>query len=385
MSILLIADDFPPQVGGIQTYARELAAATAGVGERVVVVASAQEGAQEVDERLACPVVRVPTVGGYPVAAMNLAGGVQQAAGLVDEPPRAMVAIKWAPEGPAAILARRALGCPIVLIGHGGEFSHAGGNVVKWLTQRVVLRHAARCLAVSRYTAELFERAGVGCERVGVIYGGVRPERFEVEPERALQVREELGVGERPMLLSVARLVERKGHDTVLRALPEVLERAPEAVYVIAGEGPMREALEETVAGEGLAESVIFAGRVEDERLPALYAAADLFVMPGHEVRGKLAEGLGLAYLEAAAAGVASVATRFGGIPDAVADGETGVLVEPGDHEALAEAVAGLVTDPERRRRMGEAARERVVREFTWRRVAERFLAELERLDGEAG
>ncbi len=378
MSLIMIADDFPPAVGGIQTYARELALATAELGEEVAVVASAQPGAEALDAELPFTVVRVPTGGSYPVAAMNLSAGVQMALRALSAPPRCIVATKWSPEGPAAILAARALPRPIVLIGHGGEFAMSGGNLIKWLVQRAVLRRTARCLANSAYTAELFARARIPRERIGIIYGGVRPERFEHDPTEVTALREELGVGEAPMLLTVARLVERKGHETVLRALPAVLARIPRVRYVIVGDGPMREALESLTGELELGDTVIFAGRVEDERLPLCYLAADLFVMPGHPVRGELAEGFGLAFLEAAAAGVPSVGSSFGGIPDAIADGETGLLVPPREHEALAETLVHLLSDADLRARMAAAARERARREFTWRRVAERFLAELE-------
>lgn len=378
MSIIFIADDFPPEVGGIQTYACELARATAELGEEVAVVASAQPGSAAIDAELPFTVVRVPTSGSYPVAAMNLAAGVTQVARTLSAAPRCMVATKWSPEGPAAILAFRALRCPIVLIGHGGEFAAANGQAMKWLVQRVVLRRAARCLANSAYTAELFRRARVRPERIGVIGGGVRPEEFVTGPAAAEELRAELGVGERPLLLTVARLIERKGHETVLRALPAVREAVPDVAWAIVGDGPMRERLQALTDELDLRAAVRFTGRLAAERLAACYAAADLFVMPSHAVPGELAEGLGLAYLEAAAAGVPSVGSDFGGIPDAIADGETGLLVPPRDSAALAEALVRLLTDSALRDRMGAAARERVEREFTWRRVAERFLAELE-------
>ena len=143
MSLIMIADDFPPAVGGIQTYAFELALATAELGQQVVVVASAQPGSAAVDAELPFPVVRVPTGGGHPSAAMNLSTGVRMAVRELTAPPRCLVATKWVPEGPAAILAVRALACPIVLLGHGGEFAMSGGNPVKWLVQRAVLRRSA--------------------------------------------------------------------------------------------------------------------------------------------------------------------------------------------------------------------------------------------------
>ena len=382
MSIIFLADDFPPELGGIQTYSCELARALAELGEEVAVLARRQDGGETFDAPLPFPVIRVPTKGNYAVGAMNLSIGAQQALQQLQSPPRCMVATKWAPEGPAAILAHGQLRCPIVLIGHGGEFSHTGGSPIKWLVQRTVLRRTTLCLANSSFTADLFAQARVPRERIRIIYGGVRPERYEVAADRVQAVREDLGVGGAPLLFAASRLVERKGHEVVLRALPAVLEAQSETVWLIAGEGPLAEPLQALAAEVGVADAVRFLGRVDDDRLAELHAAADLFVMPSRPVRGMLAEGLGLAYLEAAAAGTPSVATTFGGIPDAVVDGETGLLVPPDDSDALAQAIVSLLGDPERRRAMGEAARERVLSEFTWRHVAERFLSAISTLPG---
>ncbi|MFP4248746.1 MAG: glycosyltransferase family 4 protein [Armatimonadota bacterium] len=382
MSIIFLADDFPPELGGIQTFSCELARATAELGEEVVVVASRQENTEPVDADLPFTIIRVPTGGSYPMAAMNLSAGAQQAAAtLVETPPRCMVATKWSPEGPAAILAHGNLRCPIVLIGHGGEFSLSGGSFLKWLTQKVVLKRMHLCLANSHYTAGLFREARIPDERIGIIYGGVRVQDYDLPEGRPAWLREEMGLDDRPLLVTASRIVERKGHDTVLKALPELLERFPDLVWVVTGEGPLEEQLASLAQALGVADAVRFVGRIDRDRLAALYAAAELCVMPARPVRGKLAEGLGLVYLEAAAAGTPSVATNFGGIPDAVVDGETGLLVEPDDPEALAAAIAELLEDDERRMVMGRAARDRVRDEFTWTRVAERFLKHLESLE----
>jgi len=381
MRLIFLADDFPPQLGGIQTYTYELASAVARAGVDIAVVASAQSDSDSVDEALPFPVVRVPTRGSYVGAALQLSAGAEQAARELGGPPRCLVATKWSPEGPAAIWAGRFLRRPFVLIGYGGEFSHTGGQLIKRLVQRIVMRRAALFMAISNFTADLFLQAKAPQDRVSIMYGGVRAERFAVEAGDVEQFRNQHGIGNRRVLLTLARLVGRKGHDIVLRAMPEILRAVPDAVYVIAGDGPTREPLEALVDELGLADSVVFTGRVPDERMAACYHACDLFVMPSRPVPGELAEGLGLAYMEAAACGKPSVGTRFGGIPDAIAEGETGLLVDTDDAAGLAEAVAGLLADPARAAALGEAARARVLDEFTWDRVAARFIEQVERIN----
>ncbi len=380
MSIVFLADDFPPAVGGIQTYAYELPLAVAAQGKEVAVVASAQPGSEAVDEALPYPVLRVPTSGGYAAAAMRMAARAEEAASSLESPLRCLVATKWSPEGPAAIWAMKQLHCPLVLLGHGGEFLTSAGQFVKWLVQRSVLKRASLCLANSNYTADRFARARVPRERIEVIYGGVRAERFAHVPPETERLREDLDLGDKQVLLTVARLMRRKGHDCVLRAMPTILEAAPNVEYLIVGEGPMREELGVLADELGLTDHVRFAGAVAEELLPAYYQLCDVFVMPGRPVRGELAEGFGLAYLEASAAGKPVVATRFGGTEDAVAHGESGLLVEPEDTGALAEALTTILTDDGLATHLGEAGRARVLRDFTWERVAERFIQALDRL-----
>jgi len=380
MRLIFLADDFPPEPGGIQTYSYELARAVAEAGAEVVVVASTQPGSETVDDAMPCPVVRVATSGGYAAAAVKLAAGAEEAATLLGGPPRCMVATKWAPEGPAAIWAARTIGRPFVLIGHGGEFSQARGQLIKWIVQRTVMRRAALFLANSSFTADLFRRAKAPADRIGIIYGGVRPERFEATDEQVEGLREEYGLAGKRVLATVSRLVSRKGHDIVLAAMPAILQSAPDAAYLIVGDGPMREKLEEQARELGLESSVVFAGNVADEMIPVCYRLCDALVMPSRPVRGELAEGLGLAYLEAAVCGKPSIGTNYGGIPDAIADGETGLLVDTNDIAGLASAATRLLGDEELRARLGEAARERALAEFTWERVAERFLAQVERI-----
>lgn len=385
MSLVFLADDFPPEVGGIQTYVCELARAVSALGEEVIVVASRQPGDEQFDAELPFRTVRVHTGGSPAAAAMNLASGAGFAAGQTRKPARCIIATKWSPEGPAGLLVRRRLGCPLVLLGYGGEFSHSRGSLFKWLVQRSVLRGSARCLAISGFTAELFQRARVPRERIGTIMGGVAPERFTAGEEEAAAARELLGLGDRRFVLTVARLVRRKGHDTVLDALPQVLEQFPELLYVVVGDGPMREELERRIDELGLKDSVMMTGALDDDRLSGLYSASEFLVMPSRPVRGELPEGLGLVFLEAAAAGVPGIGTDFGGIPDAVEDGVTGLLVPPDDAGSLAQAMLRLLGDDALCRQMGEAARDRVLRDFTWERVAQRLLTQLARLErGEA-
>ncbi len=172
------------------------------------------------------------------------------------------------------------------------------------------------------------------------------------------------------MILSVSRLAQYKGHETVMRAVSLLGGRFPVS-YVIVGDGPGRQSLEGSAQRLGIQDHVHFAGKIPDHELPSFYAMADVFVLCTEERKHEASvEGFGVVFLEAAAAGLPVVATRAGGIPDAVADGETGFLVPPGDAPAVAEAIGMIFRDDSLALRMGQAGRQRVLDRFNWENTA---------------
>jgi phosphatidylinositol alpha-1,6-mannosyltransferase len=216
------------------------------------------------------------------------------------------------------------------------------------------LREAAAVVAVSEFTrGELISRMGVPSSRIALIVNGVDAGRFQPGPKPpALLAR--YGLAGKRVLLTVGRLVERKGIDTMLRALPLVLAAVPDTRYLIVGTGEYRIRLEALIAELGLNDAVIFAGRVPQDELVAHYQLCDLFVMPNRELDNHDTEGFGLVFLEANACGKAVIGGRAGGVVEAVRDGETGLIVDGHDVDALAAAVSGLLRDDARREAMGE-------------------------------
>jgi phosphatidylinositol alpha-1,6-mannosyltransferase len=378
MALILLALDYPPELGGIQRYCFELARALAARGVKLLVVASHQEGDEALDAAQSFPTIRLRSVS-KAADAMALAAAVEQALAedRLDEPVEAILAGKWSPEGAAALLLRRRLRLPYVVLGYGREMTLTGGNLMKWLVQRSVLRGAAGGLAISHYTAAQMARRGLPQERQAVIFAGVNPEEFAPEPERVAELRHRLGLGEEQVLLTVSRLVSRKGQDQVLRALGTVQAQAGPLRYLIAGSGPEDARLHELAHSLGLEDSVIFLPEVSDEDLPALYALADVFVMPSRDLPGEPIEGFGLVYLEANLCGTPAIGGRTGGTADAILDGETGLLVDPEKPEEIAAALLRLLLDPDLARRMAEAGARRATASFIWDRVAERCLRSL--------
>jgi phosphatidyl-myo-inositol dimannoside synthase len=191
-------------------------------------------------------------------------------------------------------------------------------------------------------------------------------------------------------LITVSRIVPNKGIDVVLRALAILDKKNIPFHYVIAGSGPERESLEELALHLGLNDRVEFTGYVPEESKWPLLHAADLFVMPSRVNPMEQHEGFGIAFLEAAACGIPSIGSNAGGIPDAVIDGETGILVEPDSAEKLADALIFFYQNPEKRREMGRTARDRARTEFSPHSVASQFeqkvsLRSVRRLQRDAG
>ena len=230
-------------------------------------------------------------------------------------------------------------------------------------------------ICAGRYSAAEAERAAGHPLPTVIVSPGVDIDRFRpLDASERSSVRRELGLPvDAPLVVSVSRLVPRKGMDTLVRAASRLSKRIPDAVVAIAGSGRDRARLEGLVATTGA--PVRLLGRVPDELLPGLYGAGDVFSMSCRSRwAGLEQEGFGIVFVEAAAAGVPAVAGDSGGSAEAVADGETGLVVRrPGDSLRVAEALGDLIDDESRRLEMGRRARARAEAEFSYDVLAARL------------
>jgi phosphatidylinositol alpha-1,6-mannosyltransferase len=216
--------------------------------------------------------------------------------------------------------------------------------------------------------------AGARPDRIEVVYPGVDAQRFRPGLHGAADLRARLLAGADILALTVGRLQRRKGHDLVLEALAGIDRREPSIRYVIVGDGEERERLEAMVERLQISGSVQFAGAVPADELPVYYAAADIFVHP-NRVDGADVEGFGIVFLEAGAAGLPVIAGDSGGVPEAVADGETGFLVSGTSVDQLRDTLTRLARSSDLRRTLGAAGRARVERHFSWEQAASRVTA----------
>jgi glycosyltransferase involved in cell wall biosynthesis len=276
------------------------------------------------------------------------------------------VACKWGLT--AAVLARVPAVLGTVQVG-----AYEPPNRSAYVQLRALARGVDRYLAVSREIAdELTGKLGWPSEKVEVVYNAVDAERAAVDAPPGL--REQLGdSATRPLVLTPARLSPQKGHRVLLEAVAEV----PDALFLLAGEGPERAPLEAEAGRLGVADRVRFLGRRED--VPQLLAACDVFALPS------LYEGSSLAVLEAMAAGIPIVSSAIGGTEELIDDGRSGVLVPPGDAKALAAALRRVLGDEELRESLAARARERVAAGLTREQMASRVTAVYRELLGSSG
>ncbi len=271
--------------------------------------------------------------------------------------------------GLIALTLKRRFGIPYIVHTYGEEINRFSRSRVTRAWMHTVLREAAGVTSISRYTARRLASLGLYEGPVELLYPGVEAQRFAAG--RREVVRRLYGLGDAPVLLTVARLLERKGHDRVLAALPQVLERFPDARYLVVGAGREEARLRALASELRVAERVLFVGSQPHESLPDYFAASDLFVHPNRELKNGDVEGFGIVFLEAGAAGLPVIGGDSGGTPDAIRDGVTGYLVDPNDVEVLADRVMRVLGDPDLRRRMGEEGRRWAAR-FTWEAAAEK-------------
>jgi len=372
MALLFVTVDHPPTRGGMATYSYELARHLAQ-REECLVLASRVPGWRAFDARQPFKTVRVPNTLGL----RELSFAVVMVYFIIKSPVRAVVTTQWFPCGLVTYLVTRLLHRHYYISAQASEFLDDTNTLRRRLKgylrwgKTATYRGAQRVIAVSRYTKERLVSIGVPEERIQVVNTGVDAEKFrpDIDPTA---VRQRLRLEGRRVLLTVARLVDRKGIDTVIQALPMVRERFPDVLYLVVGEGEERPALERLVQELGLTEHVRFSGHItEEEGLPAVYNACDLFVMVSRTLTNQESvEGFGIVFLEAAACCKASIGGRSGGIPDAVVDGKTGMLVDPLSIDAVAEAIVHLLAHPEEADRMGRQGRQRVLAELQWPIVA---------------
>lgn len=369
---LLVTGDFPPQIGGVATYYHELCRNfPTGV---IRVLTTPQAAAESFDRGQAYPILRRPLLSQRSWIWPRWLPAISWLRRALTEGPADVLFVgEILPYGTIAWILHRQRGLPYVVFAHGMDVGMPHGRR-RWLC-RMILRDAERVLANSYATHDLLLNLGVPPAKITVLTPGVAPPT-RVAGHTLQTLRERYRLDGHNILLSVGRLVRRKGHRLILEALPRLLGATPNLRYVVVGDGPYRSPLARLAGRLHVIPHVHFTGQVTAVERSAWYELCDIFVLtPEAPLRGDI-EGFGLVYLEANSYAKPVVGTRVGGVGEAIVPGQTGLLVAPGDSRALAAAMGQLLLHPAYAHRLGLQGQDRVLREFRWQDRAD-FLLKL--------
>lgn len=370
--ILCVTNDFGPRAGGIETFVM-------GLIERlprntVIVYTSAQGDTKEYDQRWLDQFgVRV----------------IRDRSKILLPTPRVSRAIKrvvatekleivfFGAAAPLALMAqgiRKAGVKKIVALTHGHEVWWAKLWPFNWAIRYIGAR-VDHLTYLGEFTRQEISRALSSGARDAMvkIAPGIDTEHFAPQAS-AEDLRASLGLRDKKVIVSVGRLVHRKGQDSLIAALPEILRRHPLAHILMVGEGPYRDHLEKLVKDLKLEGAISFIGRIQHADLPRYISVGDIFAMPSRSrLAGLEVEGLGIVYLEASACELPVIAGISGGAPDAVLEGETGITVDGTNPAEIASAVISLLDDPLKASAMGRRGREWIQSNWRWEIWASKF------------
>ena len=368
---LFVTNDFGPRAGGIETF-------IIGLIERlpkssIIVYTSAQEDCADYDAQwmhdFGVEVIRDRSKILLPTPRVNRA-----IAKIIRE--RAIATVAFGAAAPLAWMSatlRRAGAKRIVALTHGHEVWWS-----KLFPFNLIMRRIGQTTNALTYLGE-FTRNAISkslskksAAAMVKIAPGIDTEHFK--PVDASDLRESLGLRHKKVIVSVGRLVHRKGQDYLIESMPLILQSVPDAHILMVGQGPYRQHLEALVKNHGLTDNVTFIGRIHYADLPRYICVGDVFAMPSRSrFAGLEVEGLGIVYLEASSCGLPVVAGKSGGAPDAVLEGKTGFVVEGTDCAQIAKRVSELLLNDELRQSMGSAGREWIIKEWRWQIWAKRF------------
>ena len=282
------------------------------------------------------------------------------------------------PLGTIALLLKRWRKLPYLLYAHGLDILLPQRSVRKKALLKRIIRQAHGLVSNSNFTREALLKLGGRADTIAVVYPCPNLTDTRVPVDRLEHLRRTHRLDGKRVILTVGRLVERKGHDQIIRALPAVRKRVPNATYLVVGNGPYRHRLQQLVNQYRLGEHVTFLDRVDETQLAACFEVCDVFAMPSRQI-GPDVEGFGMVYLEAALFGKPAIAGESGGATEAVLHNLTGLIVNPNDTAAISAALIKLLTDRAYADRLGFQAMQRVLELFTWDRQVEKLLKLLDR------
>jgi phosphatidylinositol alpha-1,6-mannosyltransferase len=382
LNALVLAQDFPPIPGGVSVYIENLYKNWKGPA---VILAPDSSEPLKTNFPINITIKRVPMDlrrGGLKPYFQRQIRLYRASLELLKREKLKCIHCTHIASGLVALLLKKIHSIPYVLYTYGSEITGQPGFIRSNLA-KLILRNAHHIVTMSEFTKKAIMNYGIPDKKVRFLVG-VEVDRFSKNRDK-LATKKKYNIDGGPILLTVARLVEHKGIDIVLRALPEIIKLHPKVTYLVVGAGPYRSCLEKLSSELKIERHVKFLGNIPHNKLQseseAFYTICDLFIMVSRNINDIEAEGFGIVFLEAGLSRKACIGGDSGGIADAVIDGVTGKLVNPNDPSEVAKAVLALLENRETVNQMGENGYKRAIQYFNWKTNVNEWEKELNRLN----
>lgn len=377
---LFITNFFPPEHGGIQNYLFNIAKRLPK--ENIFVMADKKNNVKYFDEGQSFKIFRRNFQSPLRLLKLTSLDLYLKTKSIIDKENIEMLcAGHFYLPALTCYLVKKIRGIAYNIFTYGTEITELiNASDIKKKYMHKIFSEADKVITISDYLKSKLIDIGVNKNKIVKIYPGVDSKLFH--PKDTQTAREEIkkiiniDLSGYNVILSVGRLVERKGHDMVIKSLPEVLKKYPKTIYLIAGDGPDRERLKMLTGKLNLKNYVIFLHSLQSKDLPNFYNACDIFIMPSRTLNHKKdVEGFGIVYLEASSCEKPLIAGRGGGVSEAVAENQTGILVDPENYQEISSNILKLLDNPKLSNRLGIAGRKRVLANFNWDHLAAKFEA----------
>ena len=379
---LLITNFYPPEIGGIQNYLHNLIRRLPE--DKIAVLADKQANAKFFDERYNYPTYRRSFTSLLRhLKSTSLALYCKSLQVAKKEKAEVLLAGNLYLPALTCYWLKKINKLPYYIFTYGTETNELWqAPLAKQKMARKILAEAEGIITISDYLkAKLVER-DVPAKKITKIYPGVdfaffkpqEQDKARLKIESLINQKDDLHLDNANLLLSVGRLVERKGHDMVIKALPAILQNYPKTYYLIVGDGPHQSKLQQLASEVGVEKYVRFLTDIKHRDLPSFYNASDIFLMPSRTIKSKRdVEGFGIVYLEASACAKPIIAGQGGGVGEAVIDQETGLLIDPEKPAAVSQAILKLLNNNSLSHKLGQNGRERVKHNFDWDKLVKKL------------
>jgi len=352
--ILMITTFYPPSKGGIQTYSYEIVKNLNNLGDEVTTLVISSNG-----------IKKILSVNSFKVYKNNKKISFRSIFSRFD----IILVSSWFPSAIFGVILSRLYSANLFISAHGNELLYPKKYPFMEKIMLWCFDNANKIFSVSNYTKKILINMGVENIKIVVIPNGTDPARFNPDISGE-EILEKYKLKNKKIIFSVSRLVERKNFGIIIESMGEILKQFPNTVYLIGGEGLMKEKWMKLAKNKGFEDSVIFLGYIPDEELPKYYNISNVFVLPSKELKNEgEVEGFGISFLEANACGIPVIGGKSGGVEDAIIDGKTGVLIDPGNKEQIQKEIIKILRNPKFAKSLGINGRKRVLNELSWEKI----------------